>query len=84
MQADNDILIITAENGSVGSAHEEIKIVKDGEDTAMAFNSKYLLDVLGVIETEVVEMELSGKINPALIRPQGQYDYLYVVMPMQV
>lgn len=84
MQADNDILIITAENGSVGSAHEEIKIVKDGEDTAMAFNSKYLLDVLGVIETEVVEMELNGKINPALIRPRGQYDYLYVVMPMQV
>lgn len=84
MQADNDILIITAESGSVGSAHEEIEIVKQGEDTKMAFSARYLLDVLGVIETEVVEMELSGEINPALIRPQGQYDYLYVVMPMQV
>jgi DNA polymerase III sliding clamp (beta) subunit (PCNA family) len=40
--------------------------------------------VLGVVDTEAVEMELSGEVNQALIRPQGQEDYLYVVMPMQV
>ncbi len=83
-RTDNGNLTITAESGSVGSAHEEIEIVKQGEDTKMAFSARYLLDVLGVIETEAIEMELSGEVNQALIRPQGQYDYLYVVMPMQV
>ena len=84
IQTQDGNLIITAESGSVGSAHEEIGIVQEGEDTKMAFSARYLLDVLNVIETEAIEMELSGEVNQALIRPQGQYDYLYVVMPMQV
>jgi len=50
----------------------------------MAFSARCLLDVLGVIDTENIEMELSGEANQALIRPQGQEEYLYVVMPMQV
>lgn len=77
-------LIVTAESGNVGKAHEEVEIIKEGEDIKMAFNAKYLLDVLNVIETEALEVELSGEISPAVIRPQGQEDYTYVLMPMQV
>ena len=75
-------MIITAESGNVGSAHEEVEIVKEGEDLKMAFNAKYLLDVLGVIETEAIEVQLNTVSSPALIRPHGQDDYLYVLMPM--
>lgn len=84
VQTDDGKLTITAESGSVGKAHEEVEIVKEGDDTKMAFSARYLLDVLGVIDTENIEMELSGEVNQALIRPQGQEEYLYVVMPMQV
>ncbi len=77
-------LTLTAESGSVGTAHEEVEIVKEGDDIEMAFSSRYLLDLLAVVDTEAVVMELSGEVNQALIRPQGQHDYLYVVMPMQV
>lgn len=84
VQADDGKLTITAESGNVGKAHEEIEIVKDGEDIKMAFSAKYLLDMLSVIDTEAIEMELTGEVNQALLRPQGQDDYLYVVMPMQV
>ena len=68
----------------MGKAHEEVEVIKEGDDLKMAFNSKYLLDVLGVIDTEAIEVELSGDISPAVIRPQGQDDYLYVLMPMQI
>ncbi|MGI6296371.1 MAG: DNA polymerase III subunit beta [Armatimonadota bacterium] len=77
-------LTLTAESGSVGTAHEEVEIVKEGDDIEMAFSARYLLDLLAVVDTEAVIMELSGEVNQALIRPQGQDDYLYVVMPMQV
>lgn len=77
-------LVITAESGSVGKAHEEVEIVKEGEDIKMAFSARYLLDALAVIDTEAIEMELTGELNQALMRPQGQEEYLYVVMPMQV
>ncbi len=77
-------LIITAESGNVGKAHEEVEIVKEGDDIKMAFSAKYLLDMLAVVDTEAVIMELSGEVNQALVCPQGSSDYLYVVMPMQV
>jgi DNA polymerase III subunit beta len=77
-------LVITAESGSVGRAHEEVEVIKEGEDIKMAFSSKYLLDVVGAIDTETLEVELTGQMKPALLRPQGQENYRCVVMPMQV
>ena len=77
-------LVLTAESGNVGRAHEEVEVIKEGEDLKMAFNARYLLDMLGVVEAEAIEIELSGEVSPALIRPQGQDNYTYVLMPMQV
>ncbi len=84
VETDDGKLTITAESGTVGKAHEEVEIVKEGEDTKMAFSARYLLDMLAVVDTEAVEMELTGEVNQALLRPQGNDEYLYVVMPMQV
>jgi len=77
-------LNLSAESGMVGRAHEEVEVIKEGEDTRMAFNSRYMLDMLSVAETEAIEMELGGEVSPALLRPQGQANYLYVLMPMQL
>lgn len=77
-------LTVTAESGNVGRAHEEVEVIKEGDDTKMAFNARYLLDVLNVIDTEAIDVELSGESSPAVIRPQGQFDYTYVLMPMQI
>lgn len=84
IQTEEGRLIITAESGSVGKAREEVEIVKEGDDIKMAFSARYLLDALAVIDTETIEMELTGELNQALMRPQGQDEYAYVVMPMQV
>lgn len=84
MKTEDGTLVMSAESGSVGSAHEEVEVIKEGDDLKMAFNSKYLLDVLGVIDTEAIEMELSGEASAAVIRPQTQDNYTYVLMPMQL
>ncbi|MGQ9456289.1 MAG: DNA polymerase III subunit beta [Armatimonadota bacterium] len=77
-------LVLTAECASIGRAHEEVEVIKEGEDIKMAFNAKYILDFMGVVDTEAVEVELSGQISPALIKPQGRDDYIYVLMPMHL
>lgn len=77
-------LVITAESGNIGSAREEVEVIREGDDLKMAFNARYLLDMLSVVDTEAVEVELSGEVSPALLRPQAQENYLYVLMPMQI
>ncbi len=77
-------LTITAESATVGKAYEEVDIAREGEDIEMAFSSKYLLDFLAVIETEAIEMQLTGPLSPALLRPQDSDNYTYVLMPMQI
>lgn len=77
-------LALSAESGSVGTAHEEVEVVKVGDDVKMAFNVRYLMDVLGVIETEAVEMELTGETSQVVVYPQNQDNYMYVVMPIRL
>lgn len=84
-------LIITEGKMSViGRAEEvgdnvcEIDAAVEGEDAKIAFNSKYLTDVLNVIEGEKVAIEITNPSSPGVFKPEGDKDYVYVVMPMFV
>jgi DNA polymerase-3 subunit beta len=79
-------LVISAESGSVGSAHDEIEVAREGDDIQIAFNAKYMQDVLNAVETEGVVLELTEPLRPGILRPIGDKasDYLCVLMPMQV
>lgn len=84
VQTQDGTLVLTAESGNVGSAHEEVEVLKEGDDLKMAFSARYLLDMLSVIDVEAIEAEFSGEASPVAIRPQGQDNYVYVLMPMQL
>lgn len=79
-------LSLSAESGTVGSARDEIEVAREGDDIQIAFNAKYLGDVLAAIETEGVVLELTEPLRPGILRPIGDTaaDYLCVLMPMQV
>lgn len=79
-------LVLSAESGTVGSVREEIEVAREGDDIQIAFNAKYLGDVLNVVETEGVVLELTEPLRPGILRPIGENagDYLCVLMPMQV
>jgi DNA polymerase-3 subunit beta len=59
-----------------------VNLVREGDDLEIAFNAKYLLDVLDVLESEQVAVELTESLRPAVFKPADRTDYLYVVMPM--
>ena len=84
LRSEDTTLIITAETGEVGKAREEVPISLEGEPVEIAFNATYLQEVFAVLETETVELALSGPLNPGIVRAEGEPDYLYVVMPMHM
>ena len=81
LRTEGEKLVITAQ-GYAGEAEETIELAREGDDLEIAFNAKYLLDVLGVLESEEVAVEFTEALRPAVFRPADRTDYLCVIMPM--
>lgn len=77
-------LKITASSQDVGNVEESIPVRVEGEEAEIAFNARYVLDMLDAIHTDEVAMELSGPLNSGALKPVGDDTYLYVLMPMQI
>jgi len=75
---------ISAQAEEVGSNVSEIDALVDGEEAKVAFNVKYLSDVLGVLHQAQVALEVTTPSSPGVIRPIGVDNYIHVVMPMFV
>ncbi len=75
---------ISATSAETGDNVAEIDASVDGVAVEIAFNVKYLVDVLNVITTPNVALETSTATSPGIIRPVGRDDYLYVAMPMHM
>lgn len=77
-------MTISARAEEVGENQGEIDAVVEGEPGRIAFNAKYLTDVLNVLTTRQVALETTSPSSPGLLRPVGQDTYLHVIMPMFV
>jgi DNA polymerase-3 subunit beta len=77
-------MMLTANAAEVGDNRDEIDATVDGAAAQIAFNAKYLADVLGVITTGQVAVELQSPANPGVIKPVGKDDYVHVIMPMHL
>jgi DNA polymerase-3 subunit beta len=75
---------ISATSAETGDNVAELDATVDGAPIEIAFNVKYLVDVLNVISTPNVALETSAATSPGVIRPVGRDDYLYVAMPMHL
>lgn len=77
-------LVISARAEEVGDNVGEIDAAIEGTEAKIAFNGKYLLDVLSVLPQEKVILETSSSSSPGVLRPVGADNYIHVVMPMFV
>lgn len=80
----NGTLQLQAHNPEQDEAEEEIEVDYGGEDLTIGFNVGYLLDVLGAIDGDDVEMAVSDANSSCLITPKGSEECRYVVMPMRL
>jgi len=77
-------ITISARSEEVGDDVGEIDATVEGEEAKIAFNGKYLIDVLGVLREAQVALETTNPSSPGVIRPVGVDNYIHVVMPMFV
>jgi DNA polymerase-3 subunit beta len=77
-------IMLSARAEEVGDNVGEIDAIVEGEAAKIAFNSKYLADVLGVLHGERVALEITSPSSPGVIRPLGVENYIHVIMPMFV
>ena len=68
----------------LGDNQGEIDARVEGEEAKIAFNSKYLAEVLDVLGKGEVALETTTPASPGVLRPLGNDDYVHVVMPMFV
>ncbi|HEY8766909.1 MAG TPA: DNA polymerase III subunit beta [Dehalococcoidia bacterium] len=77
-------LTISARAEEIGDHRGDMDVKLEGEASKIAFNSRYLQDVLSVLETQQVVLETTNPSSPGVIRPLGDERYVHVVMPMFV
>ncbi len=67
----------------VGENNSDIDAEVAGEDIEISLNGRYISDALSVIGSDTIELGLTGKVNPCLIRPVDDSSYLHVIMPLR-
>ena len=82
---DTGKVIVSARSQEIGDNQDEIDAdVIEGVEGKIAFNSRYLLDVLAALERGKVALETASSSSPGVFRPVDSEDYIHVVMPMFV
>ena len=77
-------LTVSARSEEIGDDVGEIDAVVEGEESKIAFNGRYVTDVLSVLREQQVALETTNPSSPGVIRPVGVDNYIHVVMPMFV
>ncbi|MGS1015764.1 DNA polymerase III subunit beta [Allosphingosinicella humi] len=84
MALDRDKITLSVTSPENGTAAEEVPGDYASEGFEIGFNARYLLDILGQIEGDIVEVHLADAAAPTLLRENDKAAALYVLMPMRV
>ena len=84
MSVERDKITLSVTSPENGLATEEIPADYGSDGLEIGFNAKYLLDILGEIDGDTVEVHLADAAAPTLLRENDKSNALYVLMPMRV
>lgn len=84
MSLDRDRVTLSVTSPENGTAAEEVSADYGADGIEIGFNARYLLDILGQIEGDVMEVHLADAAAPTLLRENDKAPALYVLMPMRV
>lgn len=75
---------VSAQAAEVGGNESELEASLEGDGLDIAFNSKYMLDVLSVMGSDQVALELNAATGPGVFRPVSDSQFTHVIMPMSL
>ena len=79
----NDLMTITSRSEE-GNVKEEIIVEKSGNDLEIGFNSKFVLDVLKVIDDEQISLNFKSGVSPCVVKPVEGDNYEYLILPVRI
>ncbi len=80
---DGEAGIMVSANAEVGDHVGAVEAAVEGDGTTIAFNARYLADVLTNVDAEQFALELNGPLSPGVFKPIGDDQYVHVVMPVR-
>lgn len=83
MTIKNNLLTITSRSEE-GNVREEIIMEKEGEDLEIGFNSKFVIDVLKVIDDDEIVMHFLTGTSPCMVKPVSGDAYEYLILPVRI
>jgi len=81
---DENTLTVSTQNVDIGESREELPMELDGGALELGFNARYFLDVLAVIDSEQIVIELGDSLSPAIVRAPEDTESVFVIMPMRL
>lgn len=68
----------------IGTAYEEIEIELEGEPLQIAFNPKFLIDALRVVDNEKVALQFTTPLSPCILKPLQGENFRYLILPLRL
>ncbi|PIP61095.1 DNA polymerase III subunit beta [Candidatus Roizmanbacteria bacterium CG22_combo_CG10-13_8_21_14_all_38_20] len=84
LKIENNELHISANSPQVGKNTSSMLVEEEGDDQKIAFNHRFLLDLLKGVDGKNLAFEVSGPLKPGVFRVSGKDDYLHIIMPVRV
>ena len=76
--------ILIKSNSEIGNVNEVINADVNGENINIAFNSRYILEGIKIIDSEEIQLNFMGSLNPCIIKPIQDENYIYLVLPVRL
>jgi DNA polymerase-3 subunit beta len=80
----NGRITLMATSAELGDNVADIDASIEGDPIEIAFNAKYLIDVLSVVDSPQVVLETGAASSPGVLRPVGDEQFTHVIMPMHI
>jgi DNA polymerase-3 subunit beta len=80
---DTETGVTVSAAADVGDNKSDVEAQVEGDGTTIAFNARYLIDVLANVGADQFSIELNGPLSPGVFRPVEDGQYVHVVMPVK-
>lgn len=80
----NDELLITAHDNEIGNLEESLDIEMEGKELEIAFNLRYFMDALKVMEDEFIYLKFNSNVSPCVVIPENEEGYTYLLLPVRI
>lgn len=80
----NDKVVVSSQAASLGENTVEVEATLIGEENEIAFNARYIVDVLSNMTSEDISLEMTGPLNPGVFKMKGDASFFHLIMPIRV